>query len=110
ELVNKLDIADKVLFLGRQKNIRDLLSISDIKLLMSEKESFGLVLLEAMSCEVVPIATNVGGIQEVIDNGYNGYKVAIGDVEIVADKTLNLLNDDVIFEYILQLCVINILH
>src|SRR5699024_8246157 len=62
ELVNKLDIADKVLFLGRQKNISDLLSISDIKLLMSEKESFGLVLLEAMSCEVVPIATNVGGI------------------------------------------------
>src|SRR5699024_11292178 len=47
ELVNKLDIADKVLFLGRQKNISDLLSISDIKLLMSEKESFGLDLLEA---------------------------------------------------------------
>src|SRR5699024_4157123 len=102
ELVNKLDIADKVLFLGRQKNISDLLSISDIKLLMSEKESFGLVLLEAMSCEVVPIATNVGGIPEVIDNGYNGYTVSLGDVETAAEKTLDLLNDEALYESFLQ--------
>lgn len=102
ELVNKLDIADKVLFLGRQKNISDLLSISDIKLLMSEKESFGLVLLEAMSCEVVPIATNVGGIPEVIDNGYNGYTVSLGDVETAAEKTLDLLNDEALYESFVQ--------
>lgn len=102
ELVNKLDIADKVLFLGRQKNISDLLSISDIKLLMSEKESFGLVLLEAMSCEVVPIATNVGGIPEVIDSGYNGYTVSLGDVETAAEKTLDLLNDEALYESFVQ--------
>src|SRR5699024_13522 len=102
ELVNKLDIVDKVLFLGRQKNISDLLSISDIKLLMSEKESFGLVLLEAMSCEVVPIATNVGGIPEVIDNGYNGYTVPLGDVETAAEKTLHLLNDEALYESFVQ--------
>src|SRR5699024_6978590 len=69
ELVSSLDIADKVLFLGRQKNISDLLSISDLKLLMSEQESFGLVLLEAMACEVPTIGTNVGGIPEVIEHG-----------------------------------------
>src|SRR5699024_11857888 len=51
DCVKKYDIEDKVLFLGKQKNISDLLSISDLKLLMSEKESFGLVLLEAMACE-----------------------------------------------------------
>lgn len=102
ELVNQLDIADKVLFLGRQKNISDLLSISDIKLLMSEKESFGLVLLEAMSCEVVSIATNVGGIPEVIDSGYNGYTVSLGDVETAANKTLHLLNDEALYETFVQ--------
>src|SRR5699024_11518127 len=52
QLVSKLGLTGKVLFLGKQKNVSDLLSISDLKLLMSEKESFGLVLLEAMSCEV----------------------------------------------------------
>src|SRR5699024_9733003 len=59
DLVKKLGIEENVLFLGKQKNISDLLSISDLKLLMSEKESFGLVLLEAMSCEVPCIGTNV---------------------------------------------------
>lgn len=94
ELVKKLNLDEKVLFLGRQKNISDLLSISDIKLLLSEKESFGLVLLEAMSCEVVPIATNVGGIPEVIEDGYNGYTIPLGDVEAAAKKTLHLLHNE----------------
>src|SRR5699024_3136071 len=72
EIVNKLDLKDKVLFLGKQKSISDLLSISDVKLLMSEQESFGLVLLEAMACEVATIGTNVGGIPEVIVHGEPG--------------------------------------
>src|SRR5699024_865948 len=73
QLVKKLGLHDKVLFLGKQKNVKDLLSISDLKLLMSEKESFGLVLLEAMACGVPCIGTNVGGIPEVIINNETGY-------------------------------------
>src|SRR5690606_17441410 len=52
QLVDKLGLENDVLFLGKQKNISDLLSISDLNLLLSEKESFGLVLLEGMACEV----------------------------------------------------------
>jgi N-acetyl-alpha-D-glucosaminyl L-malate synthase BshA len=94
EMVGKLHLKDEVLFLGRQKNISDLLSISDIKLLMSEQESFGLVLLEAMACEVVPIATNVGGIPEVIEHGQTGYMVELGDTEHAAHYAIELLRDD----------------
>src|SRR5699024_10488517 len=62
QLVKNLGLSNDVFFLGKQKNISELLSISDLKLLLSEKESFGLVLLEAMACEVPCIGTNVGGI------------------------------------------------
>lgn len=97
-LVESLELTDKVLFLGRQKNISDLLSISDIKLLMSQKESFGLVLLEAMSCEVVPIATNVGGIPEVINDGETGFVVELGDVETAAKYAIQLIDDETIYK------------
>ncbi len=97
-LVESLELTDKVLFLGRQKNISDLLSISDIKLLLSQKESFGLVLLEAMSCEVVPIATNVGGIPEVIKDGETGYVVDLGDVEAAAQYAIQLIDDEISYQ------------
>src|SRR5699024_177770 len=73
EYVKQLQIEDDVLFLGKQNNISALFSISDLKLLLSEKESFGLVLLEAMNCEVPCIGTNIGGIPEVIEHGETGY-------------------------------------
>ncbi len=94
ELVSKLDVTEKVLFLGRQKNISDLLSISDLKLLMSEQESFGLVLLEAMACEVATIGTNVGGIPEVISHGETGYVVDLGDTDAAANLAISLLNNE----------------
>lgn len=93
ELVNKLGIANRVLFLGKQKNISDLLSIADLKLLLSEKESFGLVLLEAMACEVPCIGTNVGGIPEVITHNETGYIVELGDRNKAAEYAVHLLND-----------------
>jgi len=93
DLVKKLGIKEKVLFLGRQKNISDLLSISDLKLLMSEQESFGLVLLEAMACEVATIGTNVGGIPEVIEHGKTGYVVELGDTVTAANYAIRLLKD-----------------
>ena len=83
-----------VLFLGKQENIAELFSISDLKQLLSEKEPFCLVLLEAMACGVPGIGTNIGGIPEVIDHGENGYIVELGDVDAVAQYAIELLSDD----------------
>lgn len=66
ELIRKYGLEDQVLMLGNQDRVEELYSISDLKLLLSEKESFGLVLLEAMACGVPCIGTNIGGIPEVI--------------------------------------------
>lgn len=100
QLVDELGITEHVLFLGKQKKISDLLSISDLILLMSEQESFGLVLLEAMTCEVPAIGTNVGGIPEVIKHGETGYLVELGDVNQAAKYALKLLkNDDLIKQF-----------
>ena len=63
-------------------------------LLLSEKESFGLVLLEAMACGVPCIGTEVGGIPEVITHGENGFLVPLGDIGRVADYGIQLLMDD----------------
>lgn len=93
-MVQRLKLEKQVLFLGKQKNISDLLSISDLKLLLSEKESFGLVLLEAMACEVPCIGTNVGGIPEVIKHGETGYIVELGDVEQAAAYAIDLLSNE----------------
>ncbi|GAB4073596.1 N-acetyl-alpha-D-glucosaminyl L-malate synthase BshA [Barrientosiimonas marina] len=94
QLVSELGLNEHVLFLGKQKNVSDLLSISDLKLLMSEKESFGLVLLEAMSCEVPCIGTNTGGIPEVIEHGETGFIVEPGDIDSAAGYAVYLLQDD----------------
>ncbi len=93
ELVKTLGLSESVHFLGKQKNIPELLSISDINLLLSEKESFGLVLLEAMACGVPCIGTNIGGIPEVIQHKENGYIEELGDVQAFADRILTLLED-----------------
>ncbi|MBS2969384.1 N-acetyl-alpha-D-glucosaminyl L-malate synthase BshA [Metabacillus sp. KIGAM252] len=92
DLVQSMGLREKVLFLGKQENVDELYSISDIKLLMSEKESFGLVLLEAMACGVPCIGTNIGGIPEVISDGENGYIVEVGDIETAAEKAVALLS------------------
>ncbi|GAB3802471.1 N-acetyl-alpha-D-glucosaminyl L-malate synthase BshA [Virgibacillus kimchii] len=94
QLVEELELTDEVLFLGKQKNISDLLSIADLKLLMSEKESFGLVLLEAMACEVPCIGTNTGGIPEVIEHGKTGYIVDVEDIENAGKYAVQLLTDE----------------
>jgi len=93
KMVRELGITDKVLFLGKQENVEDLLSISDLKLLLSEKESFGLVLLEAMACGVPSVGTNIGGIPEVIEHGVTGFLSEVGDVENIADQAISILID-----------------
>ena len=93
-LVEELHIRNHVLFLGKQDNLEELYSISDLMLLLSEKESFGLVALEAMACGVPVIGTNVGGIPEVISDGETGYICELGDIDSVVDKAIHLLNEE----------------
>ncbi len=63
-------------------------------LLPSQTESFGLAALEGMACEVVPIASNVGGLPEVITNGQDGFLADVGDVATMANYAIELLSDD----------------
>ncbi len=93
QLVSELGLRDRVNFLGKQENVSELLSISDLKLLLSSKESFGLVLLEAMACGVPCIGTNIGGIPEVIQNGESGYICELGDIEDISTKSVELLTN-----------------
>jgi L-malate glycosyltransferase len=87
-------IHNDVIFLGKQEQVQEKLAIADIMLLPSELESFGLAALEAMACEVVPIATRVGGIPEVIEHGKSGFLAEVGDVEKMARYAIELLNDE----------------
>ncbi|KQL35702.1 MULTISPECIES: N-acetyl-alpha-D-glucosaminyl L-malate synthase BshA [Bacillaceae] len=93
EYVKGKSIENDILFLGKQDNLSELYSISDLMLLLSQKESFGLVLLEAMACQVPCIGTKIGGIPEVISHGENGYLVELGDINKVAEYGLNILQD-----------------
>ncbi|HTR66435.1 MAG TPA: N-acetyl-alpha-D-glucosaminyl L-malate synthase BshA [Terriglobales bacterium] len=87
-------IHDDVLFLGKQDQVREKIALGDIMLLPSELESFGLAALEAMACEVVPIATRVGGLPEVIDHAQTGFLASVGDVETMSRYALELLTDE----------------
>jgi N-acetyl-alpha-D-glucosaminyl L-malate synthase BshA len=87
-------IHDDVLFLGKQDQIYEKLSIADIMLMPSELESFGLAALEAMACEVVPISTRSGGVPEVIDHGKTGFLADVGDVDSMARYALDLLTNE----------------
>lgn len=93
-LSRELDVYDRVMFLGRQESVAGLLAISDLLLLPSEKESFGLVALEAMSCQVPVIASNTGGLPEVIHHGETGFLAGIGDVDAMCQYSLRILSSD----------------
>ncbi|MGG1245453.1 N-acetyl-alpha-D-glucosaminyl L-malate synthase BshA [Bacillus spizizenii] len=94
ELVRKYGLENQVLLLGNQDRVEELYSISDLKLLLSEKESFGLVLLEAMACGVPCIGTNIGGIPEVIKNNVSGFLVDVGDVAAATARAMSILEDE----------------
>ena len=88
-----LGVADQCIFVGKQARIVDYLCASDILLLPSEQESFGLAALEAMACELPVIASRVGGLPEVVDDGETGFLSPVGDVDKMADDTVRLLTD-----------------
>jgi len=92
-LAHDLGISSKVRFLGKQERVNELLPLADILLMPSELESFGLAALEAMACKVPPIATRVGGVPELIDDGETGLLYNVGDVDAMAAGALSLLND-----------------
>ncbi len=84
-------IRDRVHFLGKQESVADLLPLADLMLMPSELESFGLAALEAMACRVPAIATAVGGVPELIDNGRTGCLFPVGAVDAMADAAVQLL-------------------
>lgn len=92
--VRDLKLEDHVLFLGKREGLAEFYNISDIKLLLSEKEAFGLVLLEAMACGVPVIGSNIGGMPEIIEPGVNGYLVELGNSQQAAQYAVNMLSDD----------------
>ncbi|MFI3135112.1 N-acetyl-alpha-D-glucosaminyl L-malate synthase BshA, partial [Staphylococcus warneri] len=93
-----LGVEEHVLFLGKQDNVSAFYQLSDLVLLLSEKESFGLTLLEAMKTGVVPIGSNAGGIKEVIKHGETGYIVDVGDSEQATQYAIKLLQDRKLYE------------
>lgn len=89
-----LGISDKVRFLGKTTEVEKLLCISDLFLLPSEKESFGLAALEAMAAGVPIISSNTGGLSEVNQHGITGFTADVGDTEKMAEYGLGILKDE----------------
>lgn len=94
QLCRTLGICDHVRFLGKQDAIEEILSVSDLFLMPSESESFGLAALEAMACKVPVITTNAGGLPELNVDGFCGFMSNVGDVDDMAAHAIEILKDD----------------
>ena len=94
DLVDELGIQDKVMFLGQSHEIDKILCFSDLFLLTSKRESFGLAALEAMINGVPVISTNTGGLPEVNEQGISGYLCNVGDVKEMAKRAISILSDN----------------
>jgi L-malate glycosyltransferase len=92
-LAHDLKINEKVHFLGKQEMVNELLPLADIMLMPSQLESFGLAALEAMACKVPAIATRVGGVPELIEDGVTGLLYPVGNVEDMASGVIGLLKN-----------------
>lgn len=93
DLARELGVIGRVQFLGSFPDVQTILGISDLFLLPSQSESFGLAALEAMCCEVPVVASRTGGIPEVVEHGVTGMLSTIGDVDDMAHQALNILKD-----------------
>lgn len=94
DLAGKLGVLGRTQFLGSFPDVETVLSIADLFLLPSAQESFGLVALEAMSCEVPVVASRIGGIPEVVEEGETGLLAELGDVDAMAHAALGILRDE----------------
>lgn len=90
----KLGICDHVRFLGKQYHIEEILSVSDLFIIPSGSETFGLAALEAMGCGVPVISSDVGGLPEVNINGETGYTCELGDTEAMGKHAVDILGDE----------------
>ena len=116
-LVKKLGISDSVIFLGNSHEIAKILCYTDVFLLPSKSESFGLSALEAMAAQTAIISTNTGGLPEVNVHGVTGYLSNLGDVEDMSKNAVSILKDDAILlrfkanakKHTKQFCLENIL-
>jgi N-acetyl-alpha-D-glucosaminyl L-malate synthase BshA len=97
-LALRLGVGDRVDFVGKQENVNELLALSDLMLMPSEMESFGLAALEAMACRVPAVATRVGGVPELIEDGVNGLLYEVGDVDGMAAGAISILSDPALLE------------
>jgi N-acetyl-alpha-D-glucosaminyl L-malate synthase BshA len=94
EMVRKCKIEDRTTFFGNVRSVEDILARTDVFLLPSEQESFGLAALEAMASSVPVVATTVGGLPEVIDHEKNGFLCQLGDTDQMADYAVDILRDE----------------
>ncbi len=92
-LCRELDTCDDTRFLGKIEAVEEVLSVSDLFMMTSEKESFGLAALEAMACEVPVISSNAGGLPELNVDGYSGFLCDVGDIDQMTEKALYILDD-----------------
>ena len=93
QLARDLGVNDSVRFLGKQDAIEEILSVSDLFLMPSQSESFGLAALEAMACKVPVVSSNAGGLPELNVDGVTGYLKEIGDIDGMADAAIYILED-----------------
>ncbi|GGH79908.1 N-acetyl-alpha-D-glucosaminyl L-malate synthase BshA [Filimonas zeae] len=94
ELVRELGVDEHVRFLGKQEQMEEIMAVSDIFVLPSDYESFGLAALEAMAARMPVISSNAGGLPEVNIDGVTGYLTKVGDVAAMSEKVVELLTDD----------------
>ncbi len=107
---HELGVADAVEQLGEQEQIVPLLSLVDLFLLPSEQESFGLAALEAMACQVPVVASQVGGLPEVIDHGVTGYLHPPDAIDAMADSGVNLLTDALLHQRVSEAALAAVLQ
>jgi len=93
-LCRELETCDDIRFLGKIEAIEEVLSVSDLFIMPSEKESFGLAALEAMACEVPVISSNAGGLPELNIDGYSGFLCEVGNIDQMTEKALYILEDN----------------
>jgi N-acetyl-alpha-D-glucosaminyl L-malate synthase BshA len=94
DLTRQFGIEADVRFLGKQEQMEEILAVSDIFLLPSEYESFGLAALEAMAASTVVISSDAGGLSEVNIDGVTGYTAPVGDTATMSQKAIALLQDE----------------
>lgn len=103
--VESLGLSDRVTFLGKQDDVAQVISVADLLLLPSEKESFGLVALEAMACGVPTIGSMAGGIPELVAHGTTGFLAPVGDTERMAEYAVRLLEDGRLYARFREACL-----